>query len=160
MTSFEPDDAAQLDSGMDRRTLIKGAAGATAALGLRTAISDRSAAAPLPFVPSDFRAVIHVTRADDLPYAFSALQTIADHYSKASGRLVLDGSAVTSLTSDQTLDALQQAHEHGAEIVAASDALEINGVDVSSLPDFVNTKETGLIAVVDAQLKGFHYYKL
>ena len=40
--------------------------------------------------------------------------------------------------------AIGAAKDAGAEIVAASDALSINGIDASSLPDFVDTDNTGV----------------
>ena len=112
------------------------------------------------FVPNDFRAVVHITRQEDFPYAFSSLDTIAQHYKKATGRLIVDGDAVKGLTDEDTLGQIKSANDAGAEIVAASDALSINGIDPASLPDYVDSDNSGVIAVVDAQTKGFQYYKL
>ncbi|MEZ4531473.1 MAG: hypothetical protein R2835_02240 [Thermomicrobiales bacterium] len=154
MTRLENDDAA-----LARRALIKGAAGGLIAGGL-IAGSMETRLAEAAFVPNNFHVVVHVTRQEDLPYAFSSLDTVAQHYKKATARLVFDGDAVKALTDDDVLTQVQAAKDAGAEIVAASDALSINGIDASSLPDFVDTDNTGVIAVVDAQVKGFHYYKL
>ena len=111
-------------------------------------------------MPNNFRAVVHITRQEDFTYAFSSLDTIAQHYKKATGRLIIDGDAVKGLTDDDILAQLKSADDAGAEIVAANDALSVNGIDPDSLPDYVNTDNPGVIAVVDAQVKGYHYYKL
>ena len=140
---------------VNRRMLVKTAAAGVAASGLIVAPSAAAA-----FVPNNFHALIHVTNADGMQYAFSALQTIAEHYDKATGRLIIDGSAVAMLATDDGLKSLEAADKAGADILAARDALQINGIDPDSLPDFIDAKETGIIAVIDAQIKGFHYYKL
>jgi intracellular sulfur oxidation DsrE/DsrF family protein len=111
-------------------------------------------------VPNNFRSVVHITRQEDFVYAFSSLDTIARHYKKATGRLIVDGDAVKGLTDDDILGQLKSANDAGAEIVAASDALSINGIDPSTLPDYVNTDNPGLIAVVEAQTKGYQYVKI
>lgn len=158
MDQSEPANA-EFDSSetrVSRRTLVKTAAFGLTASGLAGTTSEPAEA----FVPNNFHALIHVTHPDSMPYAYSALQTIAEHYEKATGRLVIDGSAVTILTASDDLDRLEAASKAGSEIIVAHDALEINGIDSDSLPDFIQTDDTGLIAVVDAQVKGFHYYKL
>jgi intracellular sulfur oxidation DsrE/DsrF family protein len=144
----------------DRRALLRATGGGLAAalvLGASPLVVDDSAEA---FVPNNFRACIHVTREDDFQFAFAALQTIADQYKKASGRLIVDGAAVKALTSEDMISSLKSANDKGASIQAASDALAINGIDPSSLPGFIDAKNTGVIAVVDSQVKGYHYYKL
>jgi intracellular sulfur oxidation DsrE/DsrF family protein len=73
---------------------------------------------------------------------------------------VIDGDAVKALTDDDILGQIKSANDAGAEIVAANDALSINGIDSDSLPDYIDTGNPGIIAVVDAQTKGFQYYKL
>lgn len=144
---------------LDRRTLIKVAAGGVAATGLLAMAPEPSGAEPAALVPNNFRAAIHVTDEDSLQYAYSALETIAEHYKKADGQLIIDGSAVKVLATDDGLNNLKSAHDAGAEIVAANDALVIHGIDPKSLPDFINVDNPGVIAVIDAQVKGFHYYK-
>jgi intracellular sulfur oxidation DsrE/DsrF family protein len=148
------------EESLDRRALIKIAAGGLAAGGLLAEAAQRPVGVVAAFVPNNFRAVVHITRQEDFAYAFSSLDTIAQHYKKASGRLILDGDAVKGLTDDDILGQLKSAKDAGAEIVAASDALSINGIDPSSLPSYVKSDNPGVIAVVDAQVKGYHYYKL
>jgi intracellular sulfur oxidation DsrE/DsrF family protein len=145
---------------IDRRSLLKVTGGALAAAAIYAAAPIASNEVAEAFVPNNFHACIHITREDDFQYAFSALQTISEQYKKATGRLIVDGGAVKSLTSDDMIASLKSANDKGAEIKAASDALAINGVDPTSLPDFIDAKNPGVIAVVDAQVKGFHYYKL
>jgi intracellular sulfur oxidation DsrE/DsrF family protein len=145
---------------LDRRSLIKLAGAGVAAATLLGASPNSMNEVSAAFVPNNFRACIHITSEDGFQYAFSALQTIADQYKKASGRLIIDGAAVKSLTSDDMIASLKSANDKGAEIQAASDALAINGIDPSTLPDFIDTKNPGVIAVVDSQVKGYHYYKL
>jgi intracellular sulfur oxidation DsrE/DsrF family protein len=111
-------------------------------------------------VPNNFRAIVHITRQEDFTYAFSSLAIIAQKYKKATGRLLIDGAAVTSLTDDDVLTQLKSASDAGAEILAASDALSINNIDPSSLPDFIEAKNPGVIAIVDAQINRYHYMKL
>lgn len=147
------------DSSLDRRSLMKVATGGLIVGGLVATLGDTHRA-EAAFVPNNFRAAVHITRQEDLPYAFSSLDTIAQHYKKATGRLIFDGDAVKSLTDDNVLAQVKSANDAGAEIVAANDALSINGIDPSSLPDYINTDNPGVIAVVDAQVKGYHYYKL
>lgn len=148
------------DRQLDRRSLVKTAVAGATAVGLAALAPSDTSATARAFVPNNFHAVIHVTNPDGMPYAFSALQTIADHYDKATGRLIIDGTAVAMLATEDGLASLETAEKAGAEIVAARDALQINGIDPDSLPDFIDADDPGIIAVVDAQVKGFHYYKL
>ncbi len=150
----------QEEAALDRRALMKVAAGGLVAGGLITAAPWMAGEAEAAFVPNNFRAVVHVTRQEDFTYAFSSLDTIAQHYKKATGRFIIDGDAVKGLTDEDILGQLKSAKDAGAEIVAASDALSVNGIDPDSLPDYVDTDNPGVIAVVDAQVKGYHYYKL
>lgn len=142
----------------DRRGLIRGALGISAGVAAFAVPLQRHADAA--DVPDNFRAAIHITEESSFPYALSALQTIHDDYHKASGRLIIDGDAVNGLVSTATIDALKAAHDDGADIQAASDALAINGIDPSTLPDFVSVGDPGLILVLEAQVKGYHYYKV
>ncbi len=148
------------DGEFDRRALLRVAAVGVSAGGFLAVAPSFAGDAAADSVPNNFRAAIHVTRQEDFTYAFSALDTIAQHYKKATGHLIIDGDAVKSLTDDAVLTQLQNAKDSGAEIVAASDALSINGIDPSSLPDYIKSGDPGVIAVVDAQVKGFHYYKI
>lgn len=145
---------------VDRRGLFKVAGGGLVAAGLLAAAPLATGEIAEAFVPNNFRACIHVTREEDFQYAFSALETISEHYSKASGLLIIDGAAVKSLASDDMITSLTSAHDNGADIAAAADALEINGIDPTTLPDFIDVKNPGVIQVVDSQVKGYHYYKL
>jgi intracellular sulfur oxidation DsrE/DsrF family protein len=156
----EQSDSSTRDSRLDRRTILKVASGAAVAGGVALSAHSAQAALLPPAVPNNFRAVVHVTNEDGLQYAYAALETITEHYKKAKGRLVVDGSAVKILATDEGLANVTAAHDAGAEIAAANDALAINGIDPESLPDFIDASNPGVIAVVDAQVKGYHYYKL
>lgn len=159
MSRSEENDPNEERERLDRRTLIRVAAGGVAATGLLAAVPEPSGAAPAALVPNNFRAAIHVTDENSLQYAYSALETIAEHYKKADGQLIIDGAAVKILATDDGLNNVKSAHDAGADIVAANDALAIYGIDPKSLPDFINVDNPGVIAVIDAQVKGFHYYK-
>ena len=148
------------DESLDRRSLMKVAAGGLVAGGLLATAPRFSGEVEAASVPSNFRAVVHITRLENFPYAFSSLETIAKNYKKATGRLIVDGDAVKGLTADDILGQIEAANDAGAEIYAASDALSINGIDPSSLPKFVNSGDPGVIAVVDAQIKNYHYLAL
>ena len=41
----------------------------------------------------------------------------------------------------------------------ASDALAANGIDPTSLPDYINSENPGVIAVLESQSTGYLYYK-
>jgi len=159
VSRFDRNESIEESERLDRRTLIKVAAGGVATTSVLAIAPEPSGAAPAALVPNNFRAAIHVTDEDSLQYAYSALETIAEHYEKADGQLILDGSAVKILATDDGLNNLKSAHDAGADIVAANDALAIHGIDPKSLPDFINVDNPGVIAVIDAQVKGFHYYK-
>jgi len=150
----------QDDESIDRRALMKVAAGGLLAGGMLAAAPRISGGVEAADVPNNFRAVVHITHQENFPYAFSTLEIIAKNYKKATGRLILDGDAVKGLTDDDILGQIKTASDAGAEIYAASDALSINGIDPSSLPKYVNSSDPGVIAVVDAQLKKYHYLAL
>lgn len=160
-TEQNANEAEPVDDRLDRRMLIKAAAGGVVAGGLVLAAPAAVSVAAEAQVPNNFHALIHVTNQEGMQYAFSALQTMSDHYSKAKGRLVIDGSAVGVLADKDGLASLESvSKKDGIEIFAASDALEINQIDTDSVPDFIDASNTGIIAVIDAQIKGYHYYKL
>ncbi len=150
----------QNDGALDRRSMMKVAAGGLLVGGLLAVAPRGSEEAEAADVPNNFRAVVHITRQEDFPYAFSSLDTIAQHYSKAKGLFLIDGAAVKGLTDSGILDQLKSANDAGAEIAVANDALSMNGIDPSSLPDYVNSDNPGIIFAVEAQVKGYHYYKL
>jgi intracellular sulfur oxidation DsrE/DsrF family protein len=144
---------------LDRRTLMKGAAGGAIASGLIAAAPALTGAALPAAVPNNFRAAVHVTDENALQYAYSALETISQNYSKAKGRLIIDGAAVKILTTDDGLNNIKAVHDGGADVWVANDALAINGIDPASLPDFINTDNPGVIAVLESQSTGYMYYK-
>ena len=144
---------------LDRRTLIKVAAGGAVAGGVLAAAPASGSDVAAAMLPSNFRAAVHVTDEGAMQYAYSALATISEHYSKAKGRLIIDGAAVKVLTTEDGLNNVKSVHDAGAEIWAANDALAINGIDPASLPDFINTDNPGVIAVLESQATGYQYYK-
>ena len=144
---------------LDRRTLMKVAAGSAVVGGLLVASPGHSGAAPSAMVPNNFRAAVHVTDENSMQYAYSALATISEHYSKAKGRLIIDGAAVKILATDDGLNNVKSVHDAGADIWVASDALAANGIDPTSLPDYINSENPGVIAVLESQSTGYLYYK-
>lgn len=161
MGQFDRNVPGATDERLDRRDLLKVAAGGVLVGGFLAATplvqGDGEVAA---MVPNNFRGLVHVTNEDGLQYAYSALSVIAEHYKDAKGRLVIDGSAVKILTTDDGLNNIKAIHDQGSDIVAASDALQINGIDKDSLPDYIDTDNPGIIAVIDGLTKGFQYYKV
>ena len=145
---------------LDRRSLMKVATGGLLAGVVLAAAPQFSGDTEAASVPNNFRAVVHITRLENFPYAFSSLETIAKEYKKATGRLIVDGDAVKGLNDDDILGQIQTANDAGAEIYAASDALSINGIDPSSLPKYINSGDPGVIAVVEAQSKQYYYFAL
>jgi intracellular sulfur oxidation DsrE/DsrF family protein len=152
-------DGADEKNRLDRRTLMKGAAGGALASGLLVAAPALTGAALPAAVPNNFRAAVHVTDESSLQYAYSALETISQHYSKAKGRLIIDGPAVKILTTEDGLNNVKSVHDAGADVWVANDALAINGIDPTSLPDFINSENPGVIAVLESQSTGYMYYK-
>jgi len=151
---------AKHDELFDRRTLVKAAAVGVAAGGLLGAGLAPTGADASDSIPNNFHAAIHVSTTEAMPYAYAALETISEHYKKAQGRLILDGSAVTLLSDDGAVASLKSASDAGAEIVAARDACQINNIDPDSLPDFIDAGSNGIVVVIDSYMKHFHYCKL
>ena len=135
MSRSEENDPNEERERLDRRTLIRVAAGGVAATGLLAAVPEPSGAAPAALVPNNFRAAIHVTDENSLQYAYSALETIAEHYKKADGQLIIDGAAVKILATDDGLNNVKWAHDAGADIVAANDALAPTTLAVAASMD-------------------------
>ena len=144
---------------LDRRALMKAAAGGAIASGLLVTAPALAGATLPAAVPNNFRAAVHVTDENSMQYAYSALETISQHYSKAKGRLIIDGAAVKILATDDGLNNVKSVHDAGADVWVANDALAINGIDPASLPDFINTDNPGVIAVLESQSTGYLYYK-
>lgn len=144
---------------LDRRALMKAAAGGAVAGGLFVTAPALTGAALPATMPTNFRAAVHVTDENSLQYAYSALETISQHYSKAKGRLIIDGDAVKILATDDGLNNVKSVHDAGADVWVANDALAINGIDPASLPDFINSDNPGVIAVLESQSTGYMYYK-
>lgn len=144
----------------DRRALMKIAAGGAAAGGLLFTAVGNTGAAPPAMVPKNFRAAVHVTDATTMQYAYSALETISQNYSSAKGRLIIDGAAVKILATEDGLNNVKSVHDAGADVWVANDALAINGIDPTSLPDFINSDNPGIIAVLESQSTGYMYFKV
>ena len=159
MSQSDRNDGADEDNRLDRRTLMKVAAGSAVVGGLLVTAPGHTGAALPATVPNNFRAAVHVTDEAAMQYAYSALATISEHYSKAKGRLIIDGAAVKILTTEDGLNNVKSVHDGGADIWVANDALAINGIDPTSLPDFINTDNPGVIAVLESQSTGYLYYK-
>lgn len=157
----DPDSAngPSLSEQVDRRALLKLAGGGMVAAGLLAASPVFHDEVEAAFIPNNFHACVHVTNEDQYPYAMSALATIADNYDKAHALLIIDGSAVKALSSSDMVDQLKAANDKGADMAVATDALQINGIDPSTVPDFISAKNPGVIEVINAMVKGYHYYK-
>jgi intracellular sulfur oxidation DsrE/DsrF family protein len=149
---------------VNRRTALKAGAG-IAALG---AIGHRSAHAfaqdatpvPIPDVPVDFKVVLHAAQEQDWVYVLSNLDNLTTEWPEASLRVVVDGSSVYTLASDNDLSThLGKLAAKGVEVHVCPNALEEHQIDVSEIPSWALTNLGGVVALVQAMNQGFLYIK-
>ena len=148
---------------VNRRTALKGGAGAIAigALGHSGALAQDATPTPsIPDVPSDFKVVLHAAQEQDWVYVLSNLDNLTAEWPAASLLVVVDGSSVYTLASDNDLSAhLGELTEKGVEVYVCPNALKEHKIDVSEIPSWSKTDLGGVVALVQAMNQGFRYIK-
>ncbi len=149
---------------VNRRTALATGAGimalgALAPHSARTLAQDATPAA-IPDVPEDFKVVLHAAQEQDWIYVLSNLDNLTTEWPKASLRVVVDGSAVYTLASDNDLSThLGELAAKGVEVHVCPNALKEHQIDVSAIPSWALTNLGGVVALVQAMNQGFLYIK-
>ena len=90
----------------------------------------------------------------------SQLRNLTQEWPRARLRVVVDGSAVTSLQGANNLTAeLDKFAGAGVELQVCPNALHEHGIDPATIPTFAQTSLGGAVALVLAQHEGFAYVK-
>ncbi len=153
------------DTGWSRRRALQTAG---AALGSAAGIADHApdagaqspaaspAVAATPTIPADFNVVLHAAEVQNWPYVLSNLRNLTQEWPQAQLRVVVDGSAVTSLqgTNNLTTEFAQFA-EAGVQLQVCPNALREHGIDPATIPAFAQRSLGGVVA----QHEGFSYVK-
>lgn len=148
----------------DRRTAVKAGVGLAAigAVGLNAASATAEDASPtaIPDVPDDFKVVLHAAEEQNWAYVLSNLDNLTAEWPNASLRVVVDGTAVYALASDNDLsDHLGQLAMAGVEVHVCPNALKEHKIDPSKIGSYARTDLGGVVALVQAMNQGFHYIK-
>src|SRR5215210_5416279 len=116
------------------------------------------AIAATPTIPADFKVVLHAAEVENWPFVLSNLRNLTQEWPEAQLRVVVDGSAVTSLQGANNLTAeLGQFAGAGVELQVCPNALHEHGIDATTIPTFAQTNLGGVVALVLAQHEGFAY---
>jgi intracellular sulfur oxidation DsrE/DsrF family protein len=156
---------AERDAGWSRRRALQSAAAVlatAAAMGEHAldAVAQTPAAASTPTIPADFKVVLHAAEVQNWPYVLSNLKNLIQEWPRAQLRVVVDGSAVTSLQGTNNLTAeLAQLAGAGVQLQVCPNALHEHGIDPGSIPSFAQTSLGGVVALVLANQEGFVYVK-
>ncbi len=151
-------------STLDRRALVKTGAG-LAALGVFgshavTAGAQDATPVSVPDVPEDFKVVLHAAQEQNWAYVLSNLDNLSAEWPHAGLRVVVDGSAVYTLASDNDLSArLGKLAGAGVEVHVCPNALKEHQIDRSAIPSWAKTDLGGVVALVQAMNQGYHYIK-
>jgi intracellular sulfur oxidation DsrE/DsrF family protein len=148
------------DAGWSRRRALQtaGVAVVTAA-GIAEHALDVGAQAT-PTIPADFKVVLHAAEIQNWPYVLSNLRNLTQEWPRAQLRVVVDGSAVTSLQGENNLTTdLTQFARAGVELQVCPNALREHGIDPATIPAFAQTSLGGVVALVVAHHEGFVYVK-
>lgn len=149
---------------IDRRMAIKVGAGALA-LGAVTrptmgALAQDATPETVPDVPDDFKVVLHAAQEQDWVYVLSNLDNLTTEWPRASLRVVVDGSSVYTLASDNDLSThLGELAAKGVVVNVCPNALKEHQIDVSEIPSWANADLGGVVALVQAMNQGYHYIK-
>jgi intracellular sulfur oxidation DsrE/DsrF family protein len=118
------------------------------------------AASATPTIPADFKVVLHAAEVQNWPYVLSNLRNLTQEWPRARLRVVVDGSAVTSVQGTNNLTTeLAQLHAAGVELQICPNALHEHGIDPATIPTYAQTSLGGVVALVLAQHEGFAYVK-
>ena len=157
------------DTGWSRRRALQTAGAAlVSAAGIADHAPDAGAQSPAaspavaatPAIPANFKVVLHAAEVQNWPYVLSNLRNLTQEWPQAQLRVVVDGSAVTSLqgTNNLTTEFAQFA-EAGVQLQVCPNALREHGIDPATIPAFAQTSLGGVVALVVAQHEGFSYVK-
>lgn len=149
---------------IDRRTAVKAGVGLAAlgALGAHATSTFAQNATPvaIPDVPHDFKVVLHAAEEQNWVYILSNLDNLTAEWPKASLRVVVDGTAVYTLASDNDLSAhLGTLAMAGVEVHVCPNAMKEHHIDPNEIPSFARTDLGGVVALVQAMNQGYHYIK-
>jgi len=116
--------------------------------------------AATPAIPADFKVVLHAAEVENWPYVLSNLKNLTQEWPQAQLRVVVDGTAVTSLQGTNNLMTdLAQLAEAGVQLQVCPNALREHGIDPATIPGYAQTNLGGVVALVLAQHEGFAYVK-
>lgn len=151
-------------SEIDRRTVMKAGVGLAAlgAVGMPTrfALAQNATPVAIPDVPDDFKVVLHAAEEQNWAYVLSNLDNLTAEWPKASLRVVVDGTAVYTLASDNDLsEHLGTLAMAGVEVHVCPNAMKEHHIDPSEIPSYAQTNLGGVVALVQAMNQGFHYIK-
>jgi intracellular sulfur oxidation DsrE/DsrF family protein len=157
------------DAGWSRRRALQTACAAlVSAAGIAEHAPDAGAQSPAASpavaatstVPADFKVVLHAAEVQNWPYVLSNLKNLTQEWPRAQLRVVVDGSAVTSLQGENNLTTeLTQFAGAGVQLQVCPNALREHGIDPATIPAFAQTSLGGVVALVLAHQEGFVYVK-
>ena len=156
------------NTGWSRRRALQSAGAALVASAAITerapgAAAEGATSSPViatPAVPADFKVVLHAAEVEHWPYVLSNLKNLTQEWPEAHLRVVVDGSAVTSLQGANNLTAeLGQLVGAGVQLQVCPNALREHGIDPGTIPTFAQTNLGGVVALVLAHHEGFVYVK-
>ena len=151
-----------------RRALQSAGAALVTAVGIMEHAQEAAAQSPTgspivaatPAIPADFKVVLHAAEVENWPYVLSNLKNLTQEWPQAQLRVVVDGSAVTSLQGANNLTTeLGQLAQAGVQLQVCPNALHEHGINPGTIPSFAQTSLGGVVALVLAQHEGFAYVK-
>jgi intracellular sulfur oxidation DsrE/DsrF family protein len=156
--------SSMFDQAFDRRSAVKAGVG-LAAIGIigthaaKAAAQDATPAA-VPDVPDDFKVDLHAAEEQNWAYVLSNLDNLTAEWPKASLRVVVDGTAVYTLASDNDLSThLGTLAMSGVEVHVCPNAMKEHQIDPSEIGSYAQTNLGGVVALVQAMNQGYHYIK-
>lgn len=149
---------------IDRRAALRAGAGLVAFGAVRhrggNVMAQDATPTAVPDVPDDFKVVLHAAEAQDWIYVLSNLDNLTQSWPKSQLRLVVDGSAVYPLASDNDLSShLGELATKGVDVFVCPNALREHQIDVGTMPSYARTDIGGVVALVQAQNQGYRYVK-
>jgi intracellular sulfur oxidation DsrE/DsrF family protein len=153
-----------------RRALQSAGAALVTAVGIVEHAQDAAAQSPTgspavvatPAIPADFKfkVVLHAAEVENWPYVLSNVKNLTQEWPQAQLRVVVDGSAVSSLQGTNNLTReLAQLAEVGVQLQVCPNALHEHEIDPGTIPTVAQTSLGGVVALVLAHQEGFVYVK-
>src|SRR5215213_6322431 len=152
------------DAGWSRRRALQSAGAAlVSAAGIAEhapgAVAQSATGSPAiatPTIPADFKVVLHAAEVENWQYVLSNLRNLTQEWPRAQLRVVVDGSAVTSLQGTNNLTTeLDQLAGAGVQLQVCPNALREHGIDPGTIPPYAQTNLGGVLALVLAHHQGF-----